>query len=38
MGDACRLDHKQEETQIDKIEAHRGFHGAFVPSDLPQAM
>jgi hypothetical protein len=35
MRDACTLDHKQEETQIDKIEAQGGFHGAFVPSSLP---
>jgi hypothetical protein len=35
MRDACRFDHKQEETQINEIEAHRGFHGAFVPSALP---
>src|SRR5215813_2302534 len=38
MRDACRFDHKQEETHVDEIEAHRGFHGAFVPSALPQAM
>jgi hypothetical protein len=35
--DTCRLDHEQEQAQIDQIEAHRRFHQELAPSALPEA-
>jgi hypothetical protein len=35
MGDICRLDHKQEQPQIDQIKAHGSFHEELAPSALP---
>jgi len=32
---ACRLDHKQEQPQIDQIKAHGSFHEELAPSALP---
>jgi hypothetical protein len=38
MRDICRLDHEQEQTQIDQIKAHGIFHEQLAPSALPKAM
>ena len=35
MRDICRLDHKQEQPQIDQIKAHGSFHEELAPSALP---
>ena len=35
MRDICRLDHKQEQTQIHQIKAHGSFHEELAPSALP---
>jgi hypothetical protein len=37
MRDICCLDHEQEQTQIDQIEAHGRFHEELAPSALPEA-
>jgi hypothetical protein len=38
MRDARRLDHHQEQTQIDQIKAHGSFHEEPAPSVLPEAI
>jgi hypothetical protein len=35
MRDICRLDHEQEQPQIDQIKAHGSFHEELAPSALP---
>jgi hypothetical protein len=37
VRDTCRLDHQQEETQIDQVKAHGSFHER-APSVLPEAI
>jgi hypothetical protein len=37
MRDIRRLDHEQEQPQIDQIKAHGSFHEELAPSALPEA-